>query len=117
MAAPNVVNVTTITAKTATNTLSTAFGNIVSNSLNSSQVHKINTVMVTNTNSIPISCNLSILRSATTYYLASNIVVPVGTTVLLIAKDNGVYLEEGDTLQSSAQTNGLYIAASYEVIS
>ena len=73
--------------------------------------------MVTNTNTIPISCNLTILRSATSYYLASNIVVPVGTTVLLIAKDNAVYLEEGDALQTSAQTNGLYMTASYEVIS
>jgi hypothetical protein len=41
----------------------------------------------------------------------------VGTTVLLVAKDNAVYLEEGDALQSSAQATGLYIAASYEVIS
>lgn len=117
MAAPNVVNVTTITAKTATSTISTSFANIVLNSLDSTQVHKINTVMVTNTNSIPISCNLSIFRESTNYYLASNIVVPVGTTVLLIAKDNSVYLEEGDALQSSAQAEGLYIAASYEVIS
>jgi len=117
MAAPNVVNVTTITARSNVNTVSTTLGNIVLNSLNSNQVHKINTVMVTNTNTIPISCNLCILRSSTLFYLASNIVVPVGTTVLLVAKDNAVYLEEGDALQTSAQAFGLYVAASYEVIS
>lgn len=116
MAAPNIINTTTITGKITANTVTTIMANLISNAPDSSQVYKVNTVAVTNANTLPILCNLSLLRAATTYYLASNITIPVGTTVLLIAKDNGIYLEEGDALQTSAQTDGLHVSTSYEVI-
>ena len=117
MAAPNIVDVTTITAKTTANTIPILRGNLISNAPDSAQVFKINTVMVTNANTVAIGCNLHLLRTNTVYHLASNIVIPVGSTVLLLAKDNAIYLEEGDAVQSSSTTLGLHITASYEVIS
>ncbi len=45
MAAPNIVNVANITAKTAASTLSTAMANVVINLSNSSTVVKINDVI------------------------------------------------------------------------
>lgn len=116
MAAPNMVSITTVTAKTVGNTVPTTAAAFLTNPTSSSQVYKINTVMVTNTNTVPISVTLDLYRSATPYYIGYGISVPAQATVILLAKDNAVYLEESDSLRSNATASGLYTVTSYEVI-
>ena len=48
MTAPNIVNVSTITAKTASAALGTSAASIVSNAASSNKVFKINTILVSN---------------------------------------------------------------------
>ena len=49
--------------------------------------------------------------------MAANVVVPATSSVLIITKDNGVYLNEGDTLRLTAGTiSSIEAICSYEVV-
>lgn len=118
MAAPNIVNVTTITGKTAVANVTNVTSNVIVNAASSSQVYKVNTVMIANidgTNDATVS--LSVLRGAS-YFLGSTINVPADSSMVIIDKNSSFYMEEGDALQVVGSANGdLQIVCSYEVIS
>lgn len=119
MAAPNIVNVTTITGKTAFVSLTTSATAIVTNSAASGMVYKINSILVANidgTNNADVT--LYVTRSATDYYLAKTITVPADTTLVALSKETTFYLEEGDVIYGLASATGdLQVTCSYEEIS
>lgn len=118
MAAPNVVNVSTITGKTDVQSVGLSATAIVTNSAASNLVYKINSLIVSNidgTNNADITVDL--FRSSTAYRLASTITVPADATLVVISKEIGLYLEEGDSLRLTASATGdLQAICSYEVI-
>jgi hypothetical protein len=118
MANPNIVNVTTITGKTAVLLASTTPTDIVVNLPSSGVLVKINTLSVSNISaSTATSVTASIFRSSVEYKLAHAISVPTGSTLLVLDKTSSVYLEEGDSLRITASLNSnLHVVASYEVI-
>ena len=117
MSAPNIVNVTTITGKTAVQAVGTSATAIVTNSASSNKVFKVNALYVSNvdgTNNAEI--NVDIYRSSTAYHIAKTIVVPADATLDVISKS--LYLEEGDALRLTANaTSDLEAVCSYEEIS
>jgi hypothetical protein len=118
MAAPNIVNVATITGKTAVLAPTTSPTDIVSNGAGSNTVLKINMLSIANINgTAAATVNVSVFRSSAEWKLAQVISVPAGSTLLVIDKTNSVYLEEGDSLRVTASTNSfLHAVCSYEVI-
>ena len=116
MAAPNIVNVTTITGKTAVLAVTTSATAIVTNSGSSGQVYKINALYVSNvdgTNNADL--NVDIYRSSTAYHVAKTVNVPADATLDVISKS--IYLEEGDSLRLTANANSdLEAVCSYEII-
>jgi len=119
MAAPNIVNVTTITGKTAVLAVTTSATNIVSNAGGSGKVFKINSLIVANIDGAnPADITASIFRSSVEYKIAHTVVVPADATLTILTKDNQIYLEEGDALRLTAAVNGdLHAVCSYEEIS
>lgn len=121
MAAPNIINITSLTGKLDVVNLSTTTNTgIVTNSSASGSVYRVNLIRATNINGTgPADISLSIVDSSasTTGYLAYTIAVPEDTTLTIIGKEDSVYLEEGDyiTAQSSV-ANYISIVACYEVI-
>lgn len=117
MAAPNLLNPTTITGKTAVQAVGTSATAIVTNSSSSGKALKINALYVSNvdgTNNAEI--NVDIYRSSTAYHIGKTIVVPADATLDVISKS--IYLEEGDTLRLTANTaSDLEAVCSYEEIS
>lgn len=117
MAAPNIVNVLTITGKTAVQAVTTSATAIVSNSAASGKVFKVNALYVSNvdgTNAADVTVDL--YRSTTAYKIASTVSVPADTTLDVISKS--IYLEEGDSLRLTASANSdLEAVCSYEEIS
>lgn len=117
MAAPNIVNVTTITGKTSVLAVTTSATAIVTNSGSSGQVYKINALYVSNvdgTNNADL--NVDIYRSSTAYHVAKTVNVPADATLDVISKS--IYLEEGDSLRLTASANSdLEAVCSYEIIS
>ena len=119
MAAPNIVNVSTITGKTAVQSVGTTASAIVTNNASSNKVYKVNSLTIANVDgSSSSSITVDLYRSSTAYALASTVVVPADATLVVISKDTSIYLEEGDVLRCTASTAGDLVAVcSYEEIS
>lgn len=119
MAAPNIVNVTTITGKTVGAALTTSSADIVTNAAASGKVFKINAIYVSNvdgTNNADVTVGFFDSSANATYELANTITVPADASLDLISKH--IYLEEGDKITALASANSdLEIVVSYEEIS
>lgn len=117
MAAPNIVNVSTITGKSAVQAVGTSATAIVTNSAASGKVFKVNALYISNvdgTNNAEI--NVDLYRSSTAYHIGKTIVVPADATLDVISK--AIYLEEGDALRLTANAaSDLEAVCSYEEIS
>ncbi len=118
MAAPNLLTVTAITGRTAYASLSTITGNVVLNASGSNSVYKINEISICNYSGSSISANVVVNRTGGPYYLAGTINVPANSTLVVLAKDTTIYLEEDDTIQANfSANNSAHISASYELMS
>jgi len=117
MAAPNIVNVTTITGKTTVQSVGTSATAIVTNSAASGKVFKVNSLLVSNIDGTSAATiNVDLFRSSVAYYIAYTITVPADATLDLLNK--AIYLEEGDALRLTASASGdLQAVCSYEEIS
>lgn len=117
MAAPNIVNVATITGKTAVQAVGTSATAIVTNSSGSNKVLKINALYISNvdgTNNAEITVDL--FRSSVAYRIAFTVIVPADAVLDVLSK--AIYLEEGDSLRLTAgAANDLEAVCSYEEIS
>ena len=104
MAAPNIVNVTTIFGKTQYQQLTTTLSNVITNGSTSGNVVKVNDVLVANYTTSSIQTNVVVGRGSSVYYLAGNMAVPANSTLVVVAKDSSLYMEEGDYLQANASS-------------
>ena len=117
MTAPNIVNVVTITGKTAVMAVTTSATAIVTNSAASGKVFKVNALYVSNVDGTDnADLTVDIYRSSTAYHIAKTVNVPADATLDVISKS--IYLEEGDSLRLTASANSdLEAVCSYEEIS
>ena len=123
MAAPNIVDVSTITGKTTYAALTTTLTTVLlANAASSGKVFKINSIMVSNIDGtsaadVTIDINTAAAGSGTSYALASTITVPADATLSVIDKTNSFYLEEDKSILGGASAAGdLEIVISYEEI-
>ena len=123
MAAPNIVAVTTITGKTATLELTTSAASLVSNASASGKLIKVNSLYVANidgTNAADLTVNYytAAALGGAAFKIASTISVPADSTLVVIDKNSGIYLEEDKSLGALASANSdLEAIISYEEIS
>ena len=118
MSNPNIVSVATITGKTTATTLTASYTTQIENTAASGKIYKVNTVMVSNTNTSAVNVSLDFYRGTTSISLASAVAVPAGSSIVLVSKDTSIYLEEGDAMRALGnEANYLNLVASYEEIS
>lgn len=117
MAAPNLVNVTSIYGKTVgaalTTTTTTDILTCASNKL-----IKINSIIVSNvdgTNDANATVYFYDSSATARYALAYTITVPADSTLVVMSKDSPIYLEESDQIEAGASAaSDLEIVISYE---
>jgi hypothetical protein len=124
MAAPNVVNVATITGKTAVTSLTTTNATlVVENPASSNKVFKINSLIVSNVDGssaadITISLYSEDNIGGTATQIVSTVSVPANASLVVISKDTSIYLEEDKSIGATASAaNDLKVVCSYEEIS
>ena len=124
MTAPNIVNVATITGKSATVALSTTSQTtLVSNAASSNKVFKINMIQVANvdgTNAADITVDVHSAASGggTAYSLVATVSVPADASLVVVDKNTAIYLEEDKSITATAgAANDLEVIVSYEEIS
>ena len=117
MAAPNIVNVTSIYGKTKgvalDTTLTTA---LLANGLNSNKLLKLNSIIISNIDGTDAAdVTISMHDGTSDFYLAKTIQVPADSTLVVLGKDAPIYLEENQTIRGGASTGGdLHCIISYE---
>jgi hypothetical protein len=124
MANPNIVNVGTITAKTAYLTPSNTTANVLlANAASSGKVLKVNMVMAANvdgTNAVAttVAVNTAAAGSGTSYPIASTISVPANSSLIVSDKSTVIYLEEDKSIiVTSGTASKIAYTVSYEEIS
>lgn len=109
MAAPNLLALTTATAKSfqaeLTNTTTT---DLLTNSAASGKVFVVESIFIANidgTSSVDIT--ISIIKSGGSFkQLAHTVAVAADSTYVLSDKNTPIYLEEGDLIEGGASANG-----------
>ena len=124
MSAPNIVNVATITGKSAVVDLSsTSATAVVSNAASSGKVFKINSILVANVDgSVAADITLAYYSQddigGTATELLKTVSVPQDSTLVAFDKNTSFYLEEDKSIGATASAaNDLKVFISYEEIS
>jgi hypothetical protein len=133
MAAPNIVNVTTITgvttfhagiAVTTGGKGSVGITTVVSNAASSGKVLKINSLVaagIAATTGVTLQYfnHVNHASAGSTVSIGMTLSVPTFSTLAVITKDNSVYLEENTSLGIFAQPNAgtIDVVCSFEEIS
>ena len=118
MAAPNIVNVATITGKTTAANMTTSNAAFVTCA--SEYVNKINSIIVANidgTNTATATVYFFDNSQSARFKIAAAIPVPPGTSLNVLDKNSAIYLEEGDKIEGFASAaSDLQMIVSYEAI-
>jgi hypothetical protein len=116
MANPNIAQVSSVLGKTDVLDVTTSVTAITTCA--SDKLYKINSVIVSNIDGTnPADVSVELRRSSTSYFIASTITVPADATLVVVSKDMGIYLEEGDAIRLTASANSdLQALCSYEII-
>jgi hypothetical protein len=129
MAAPNIVNTGYIRGKTDVLVVGASLSAITTNASGSGCVYKINILQVANVwGAAAIDVKASIRRGGTDYYLADVVAVPADGSLVIIGKENLIYLNEGDAIMVACEmpssgtapapgAETLHAICSYEIIS
>ena len=124
MAAPNIVDVTTITGKSAVVDLTTTSATaVVSNAAASGKVFKINSLVVsnvdgTNAADVTVSYYSEDDIGGTATQIVSTVSVPADASLIVMDKSTSIYLEEDRSIGATAgSANDLKVIVSYEEIS
>jgi hypothetical protein len=119
MAAPNIVNVTSIIGKTEgvglTTTTTTGILTCGSNNL-----LKINSIIASGISTSVSNVTISFYDSnkISSYSIAKNINIPAGASLVIVGKDSPIYLEESDEIRAGASAvSGIDLIISYDQIS
>lgn len=117
MAAPNIVNITSMIGKTAGLAVTTSATAIVSNAASSNKVLRLKALYCSNVTTSNGWVTVDVLKNGTTAFdIAYQITVPVNSTLDVLSQP--VYLEENDSLRLTANANTTIEAVcSYEDIS
>jgi hypothetical protein len=122
MAAPNLANPTTITGKTAVLQLaSTSETTLLTNAASSNKCLRVGQITVTNTGSATINVTgkfYSAASGGTGYSIGTAVSLAPGVPLILVGKENPIYLEEDRRITITASaSSGLDVVCSYEDIS
>tara|TARA_R110000868_G_scaffold218108_1_gene468294 strand:+ start:461 stop:832 length:372 start_codon:yes stop_codon:yes gene_type:complete len=122
MAAPNIVNVTSIIGNSLTVAVATSATQLASNAASSGKVFKINSILIANidgTAAADITVNIysAAALGGTALAIASTISVPADASLIVIDKTTSFYLLENQSIGAIAGTTGDLVATiSFEEI-
>lgn len=124
MAAPNIVNVATITAKTANATPAVNTATVLlANAASSGKALKVNMIVCANVDgtaaySTTVAINSAADGSGTSYPIVSTVSVPANASLIASDKSTSFYLEEGKSIVVTSSTASKFAyTVSYEELS
>jgi len=122
MASPNIVGITSLSARSLGTKLTTSSATVLlSNLTASNEVIKVNGVIVSNITGssadITLAHHPASAGGGTATFIAKSVTVPTQTSLVVLDKSVGIYLEENTSLVATASAaNYLDVVVSYEII-
>lgn len=119
MAAPNIFNPSNCTLSRSSLAATTSATAIVSNSAGSNTAVRLTSLYIANVSNSTANFTADIYNgTAVQSNIATGIAVPTGASIVVITKESGIHLVEGESLRLTASANStLQGTASYEVLS
>lgn len=119
MAAPNLKSPTTITGKVATAAVTTSLASVISNAAASNKVFRVHSIRAANVDGVSnYELDVSHYRGTTHTYLCKTVVVPADSTLVVLSREEILYLEEGDALYAKSNVAAkIDLLVTYEEIS
>ena len=112
MAAPNIVNVATITGittfKAGINTEAAGVSVIVTNPASSGKVLKINSLVASGigeTTGVTVKLHNVAAGAGASVSIATTVSVPTFSTLVIISKENSIYVQENQSISAFKQTD------------
>lgn len=119
MAAPNLIDVSSIFGKTNGVQLDTTTTTDIITCA-SDKLVKVNSIIVANidgTNSADVTVYFYDNNLSHRTAIADAVTVPAKSTLVVLGKDSPIYLEESDQIEAGASANGdLHLTISYEIL-
>ena len=119
MAAPNLIDVSSIFGKTNGVQLDTTTTTDIITCA-SDKLVKVNSIIVANidgTNAADVTVYFYDNNLSHRTAIADAVTVPAKSTLVVIGKDSPIYLEESDQIEAGASANGdLHLTISYEIL-
>lgn len=117
MAAPNLIQITSVLGKTTSTSIGTAVTTVVSNPSSSNKAYKLNTLYVSNIDATDdVKVSVDFFRSGTSIRLVDRMTISAGDTLVAVGRDTAFYLEEGDSLRAYADVaNRTHLICSFEI--
>lgn len=118
MAAPNLKQPVTITGKTRLYSATATLASVLSNGAASGQLLKVNVIRAANLTSGTASIDITVFRSSAHTYVIRTATVAPNTSLVVLDKNEYLYLEEGDALYAKANTvSTIDLTIHYEEVS
>jgi hypothetical protein len=119
MANPDIANPSVqVFGRTELQKIATTATAIVTNAADSGKVFKINALVVANVVAADVAVTVDILRDGVSFRLINQVAVPSKSSIVLAAKENPFYLQEGDALRLQASlANAAEALCSFEEFS
>ena len=122
MAIPNIVNVSSIQAKSFGNTLTTSNAFVLVNAASSGNCIKINNIVLSNYSNTSATANVEYNAAAagtgTQTFIVSQVSIPSGASLIVTDKSTSFYLEEDRCVKAVCTTaSAVHVFVSYEVLS
>jgi hypothetical protein len=107
-----------IYGKTDVQNVGTAATSITTNAASSGKVLKINMLLVSNIDGAnPVDVDVVLRRSSSDYYITKAVSVPADSSLVVIGKENPMYLMENDSIRLTAgAVDSAQAVCSYEEI-
>jgi hypothetical protein len=118
MANPNIISATSIYGKTDAAFVATTAVAVSSNAASSGKVLRVNSLVVSNTSpNSPIDVSVILRRGSTEYFIVRALSIPEASSVVVIGRENPMYLNENDSLRAVSDVANLaHAVCSYEEI-
>lgn len=118
MAAPNLRSPTLILGRTALADTTETPTAVLSNVADSGQVLKVNALRLAAGSALAL-VSVAVVRGGTSYYLQNTVQLAANTMLIVLNKDEYLYLEEGDSIEvwHEAGSAGASVLLNYEEIS
>lgn len=104
MTAPNLRGPSSVVGRTTAVILTSTLSSVLQNNAGSDKLYKVNIIRTANTSAADVTVFVALRRGGTDYYVAHTMLSQPGTSLVVLDRNEFLYLEEGDSIFAKSST-------------